>query len=204
MIKLASTRKSRASPDSIAKPAIPWRMLRSMGCDGLVILFSSCSAPTPEAVKDHDQEMTTGAAQTSPLKPGFLVSRPIGKAIIGQPWITDLIIVDLDQDELMDVVFCEGEPTPRQASAAASPTAPQTRISAAAESPLAMGITTLFTQTGIHLIIRFPAPGLGTGYSGWRITGRAISSITVWGISPALSARPSLMSMETVILTLWR
>ena len=52
--------------------------------------------------------MTTGAAQTSPLKPGFLVSRPIGKAIIGQPWITDLIIVDLDQGELMDVVFCEG------------------------------------------------------------------------------------------------
>ena len=83
-------------------------MLQSMGCGGLVILFSSCSAPTPEAVKDHDQEMTTGAAQTSPLKPGFLVSRPIGKAIIGQPWITDLIIVDLDQDELMDVVFCEG------------------------------------------------------------------------------------------------
>jgi len=35
-------------------------------------------------------------------------SRPIGEPVEGFPWITDLKIVDLDQDGLLDVLVCEG------------------------------------------------------------------------------------------------
>lgn len=36
-------------------------------------------------------------------------ARTIGDPIVGQPWITDLCIVDLDQDGLLDVLACEGK-----------------------------------------------------------------------------------------------
>ncbi|EDY80727.1 FG-GAP repeat domain protein [Verrucomicrobiia bacterium DG1235] len=37
-----------------------------------------------------------------------LVPRGIGQPVVGQPWITDLAIADLDEDGLLDVVFAEG------------------------------------------------------------------------------------------------
>jgi len=48
------------------------------------------------------------AAASSQLKLGYLKPRPIGLPVDGQPWITDLTIADLDQDGLLDVIFCEG------------------------------------------------------------------------------------------------
>lgn len=43
------------------------------------------------------------------LQPGFLIARPIGKPADPRApaWITDLTIVDLDQDGLKDVVACD-------------------------------------------------------------------------------------------------
>ena len=72
-------------------------------CGGLLTLSLSCSGPEPVRKEKQEQE-----PDTSLIGPDLLVSRPIGNAIVGHPMITDLTVVDLDQDGLMDVVVCEG------------------------------------------------------------------------------------------------
>lgn len=39
----------------------------------------------------------------------YFSKRPIGKPPEGVPWITDLLIVDLDQDGLKDILVCDGQ-----------------------------------------------------------------------------------------------
>jgi len=41
--------------------------------------------------------------------PDYYTTRPIGAPAQGLPWITDLLIVDLDQDGLKDILVCEGQ-----------------------------------------------------------------------------------------------
>jgi len=40
---------------------------------------------------------------------GTFTPQAIGDSFEGRPWITDLTIGDLDQDGLLDIVFCEGQ-----------------------------------------------------------------------------------------------
>jgi hypothetical protein len=43
------------------------------------------------------------------VSPVFTLSnKTIGNPVTGNPWVTDLVIVDLDQDGLKDVLLCEG------------------------------------------------------------------------------------------------
>ncbi len=44
-----------------------------------------------------------------PLSSAAFVHRPLGRPPEGLPWITDLNIVDLDQDGLLDVLFCDAQ-----------------------------------------------------------------------------------------------
>lgn len=74
-----------------------------LGCLGVLL---SCSGPEREVARDEGVQ--EDIAENSLIKPGFLEPRPIGRAFEGRPLITNLAIVDLDQDGLMDVVVCEG------------------------------------------------------------------------------------------------
>jgi hypothetical protein len=46
--------------------------------------------------------------QRKPLGPDFYTHRPIGRPPDGLPWITDLLVVDLDGDGLKDILVCDG------------------------------------------------------------------------------------------------
>jgi hypothetical protein len=59
------------------------------------------SAPSAAEGKAH-------ARQKAPLGPDFYTHRPIGKPADGLPWITDLLVVDLDGDGLKDILVCDG------------------------------------------------------------------------------------------------
>lgn len=67
---------------------------------GVLLMFSACK-PVVESPPLVTSEPTL-------LTPGYLTPRPIGEEIQGRPWITDLCIVDLDQDGWLDVLFTEG------------------------------------------------------------------------------------------------
>ena len=75
---------------------------------GYLGLLLSCGGPQPEGEVGGDKETSSDLAETSLIQPGFLWPRPIGRALEGRPLITNLTIVDLDQDGLMDVVVCDG------------------------------------------------------------------------------------------------
>jgi hypothetical protein len=47
--------------------------------------------------------------QHAPLGPDYFTSRAIGRAAVGDPWITDLLVVDLDGDGLKDIIVCDGK-----------------------------------------------------------------------------------------------
>jgi hypothetical protein len=48
------------------------------------------------------------AAAKTPLGLGYFIPRQIGKPPDGLPWITDVLVVDLDGDGLKDVLVCDG------------------------------------------------------------------------------------------------
>jgi hypothetical protein len=54
------------------------------------------------------QRHGAAAAGKRPLGPASFVSRPIGRTMEGQPWITDLTIADLDGDGWKDIIACDG------------------------------------------------------------------------------------------------
>ena len=62
----------------------------------------------------HRPAASSGAAaggrvpQKAPLGPDFYTHRPIGRPAQGLPWITDLLVVDLDGDGLKDILVCDG------------------------------------------------------------------------------------------------
>lgn len=69
-------------------------------------LLSSCGQsedPRAATPKELSPDRSHSAIRLDTFK-----KRPIGKAIEGLPWITDLKIVDLDADGLLDVLVCEG------------------------------------------------------------------------------------------------
>lgn len=63
---------------------------------------SSKETPSKESLNDGF-DTSSIAVTTKTFK-----KRPIGAAFEGFPWITDLKIVDLDEDGLLDVLVCEG------------------------------------------------------------------------------------------------
>jgi len=69
-------------------------------------VLTSC-APKPDADLGEPRASASDGP-SSAIGIGTFVKRPIGVAIEGFPWITDLKIVDLDQDGLLDVLVCEG------------------------------------------------------------------------------------------------
>ncbi|HSH09498.1 MAG TPA: VCBS repeat-containing protein, partial [Oceanipulchritudo sp.] len=68
----------------------------------------ACSPPDRKNRALNANTQKSSEEETSPLKPGFLKPRTIGDPVTGRPWITDLAIVDLDQDGMLDVLACEG------------------------------------------------------------------------------------------------
>jgi hypothetical protein len=47
--------------------------------------------------------------QRKPLDVNFYTHRPIGRAPEGLPWISDLLVTDLDGDGLKDILVCDGK-----------------------------------------------------------------------------------------------
>jgi hypothetical protein len=50
----------------------------------------------------------TDVVENRAIREGMFTTRTIGKPLEGQPMITDLAILDLDRDGLLDVVVCDG------------------------------------------------------------------------------------------------
>ncbi len=82
---------------------------------GLVALAAVLAAA--EAWREHRSRLARAAAarpgparvvQRTPLGLDFYTHRPIGNAADGLPWISDILIVDLDGDGLKDVLVCDG------------------------------------------------------------------------------------------------
>lgn len=67
-----------------------------------VLLFAGCSKPIPPLESSKE-----GAIASVFLEENW-TPRLIGDPVDGPPWVTDLELVDLDADGLMDVVACEG------------------------------------------------------------------------------------------------
>ncbi|MGK0237217.1 MAG: hypothetical protein ACI92G_000675 [Candidatus Pelagisphaera sp.] len=80
-------------------PLFAWLVIAS-------ILFSSCNQS--EKPRDTKIEDPTPRASDGEIGLNTFKSRPIGEPTEGFPWITDLKIVDLDKDGLLDVLVCEG------------------------------------------------------------------------------------------------
>ena len=89
-------------------------MNRSRLITGLVVLLAAVAAfvvVRPWAARRTDNasrpEGPRPAGRESPLGLDYFAKRQIGKAPEGIPWITDLLIVDLDGDGLKDVLVCD-------------------------------------------------------------------------------------------------
>lgn len=72
---------------------------------GGLVYFVVSRTRAPAATTSSRRE---NESPPSRLGPGYFVSRSIGKAPEGNPWITDLLIADLDKDGLKDVLVCDG------------------------------------------------------------------------------------------------
>ncbi|MEM9158607.1 MAG: VCBS repeat-containing protein [Verrucomicrobiota bacterium] len=71
-----------------------------------IALLTACQPNINDRDKSHSRSL-----EENPSTIGIerFQSRPIGKPVVGMPWITDLHLVDLDQDGLKDIVACEGK-----------------------------------------------------------------------------------------------
>ncbi len=69
-------------------------------------VLPSCS-PSEDSQPGDSLQTGTDPAPSS-IDVNTFRKRPIGVSFDGLPWITDLTIVDLDQDGLLDVLLCEG------------------------------------------------------------------------------------------------
>jgi FG-GAP-like repeat len=73
----------------------------------LVIFFTEKLSRKPEAAA-ASSPANGRVLQGKALGPDYYTHRPIGKPAEGLPWITDLLVVDLDGDGLKDVLVCDG------------------------------------------------------------------------------------------------
>jgi FG-GAP-like repeat len=74
-------------------------------------VFLGCgrtAAPETERAVAPQAGGVARVLQKAPLDVKFYSQRPIGKPAEGLPWITDLLIVDLDGDGLKDILVCDG------------------------------------------------------------------------------------------------
>jgi hypothetical protein len=82
-----------------------------LGMLAAVALYFFARAPGNTPARAAEAALPGGARralQKKPLGPDFYTHRQIGKAPEGLPWITDLLVVDLDGDGLKDVLVCDG------------------------------------------------------------------------------------------------
>lgn len=68
----------------------------------LQLFLISCSPTIDPASKPSEEKVKSNFTL------GYFSPNPIGKAVEGRPWITDLCIADLDKDGLLDIIICEG------------------------------------------------------------------------------------------------
>ncbi|HEY1791604.1 MAG TPA: VCBS repeat-containing protein [Opitutaceae bacterium] len=71
-------------------------------------LACACSRQAPPAAPAAAPAGRRQVLQHAPLGPDFYKPRPIGRPAEGQPWITDLLVTDLDGDGLKDIIVCDG------------------------------------------------------------------------------------------------
>jgi hypothetical protein len=74
----------------------------------LVALRYLPGVPAPVG-KNPTATSAGGSGTSTELGPDYFSQRPIGSAPAGTPWITDLLIVDLDGDGLKDILVCDGK-----------------------------------------------------------------------------------------------
>lgn len=75
--------------------------------------FAASFAVAPFSARAADNPEGTASVAASLKKAGlgveYFSKRPIGRPAEGTPWITDLLIVDLDGDGLKDILVCDGQ-----------------------------------------------------------------------------------------------
>lgn len=79
------------------------RTLLALSAAGLLALLSGCN----RGAAPDTATVAAEAPQVDDL--GYMAATPIGHAPSGYPWIANLKCVDLDQDGLEDIVFCEAK-----------------------------------------------------------------------------------------------
>jgi hypothetical protein len=79
-----------------------------VACAAVYLVTRSPGKVPVRVAQVSSADVAKRALQRKPLGPDFYTHRQIGKAPEGLPWITDLLIVDLDGDGLKDVLVCDG------------------------------------------------------------------------------------------------
>ena len=79
----------------------------SMGAAAYFFLQPTALIPLKDFTDDQSQK-DAGKVSKTGLGLGYFSHRTIGNSPEGLPWITDLLIVDLDQDGLKDILVCDG------------------------------------------------------------------------------------------------
>ncbi len=75
----------------------------ALGWAALALVVSSRFRPTHDAPADRRTPTAAASLHYAPT--------PVGAppAEFGRPWVTDVQVVDLDQDGLLDILYCEGQ-----------------------------------------------------------------------------------------------
>jgi len=82
-----------------------------MAAAGIAAYFyQSAKAPRgPSRVETQAAGGTRRVPQGQPLDVNYYTHRTIGRPPEGLPWISDLLVTDLDQDGLKDILVCDGK-----------------------------------------------------------------------------------------------
>ena len=76
-------------------------------------VFAACFATAAFNARAAGAADGSASVPTSPKKAeldlDYFSQRPVGRPAEGTPWITDLLIVDLDGDGLKDILVCDGQ-----------------------------------------------------------------------------------------------
>ncbi|MBK1879714.1 FG-GAP repeat domain-containing protein [Pelagicoccus mobilis] len=80
--------------------------MRTLILPVLSLLFLAACSPDPQSVSNKKSSSQKSSNDSSL---SLFTPEPIGREFSGRPWITDLAIVDLDKDGLLDVLICEGK-----------------------------------------------------------------------------------------------
>lgn len=75
----------------------------------LFLLLLGCGKESGDVTLNGKVKLKTEVVRQSIIEEGYFKPTLIGNEVVDKPWITDLKIVDLDQDGFLDVVACEGK-----------------------------------------------------------------------------------------------